>query len=168
MSQTVTYKTEYKSLNDIKSVIDELISKGTFGKNAKVVVKGQPGFDTGVYYYNDSAKKDNIIFRIKDGGDQYFTEGFYDKGFAIARDPKTGNIELVFDYNSGRDASTQKITDQVKKHVDDMLKAGTDLANTERSLGNILDNMQVNKTSETSWEVEGELSPEVLKSLLGQ
>jgi len=30
MSQTVTYKTKYKSLNDIKKVLDELIAKGTW------------------------------------------------------------------------------------------------------------------------------------------
>lgn len=168
MSQTVTYKTQYKSLNDIKKVVDELIAKGTFGKNAKVVIKGQPGFDTGVYYHYEPQKKDNIILRIKDGGDNYFTKGFYDKGFAIARDPKTGDIELVFDYHSGNDTATQKITDQIKKHIDDMLKAGSDLEATQRSLAPVLDNLQVNQTSETSWELEGEISPELLKSMLGQ
>lgn len=166
MSQTVTYKTEYKNLNDIKKVIDELISKGVFGKNAKVIVKGQPGFDTGVYYHYTPEKKDNIIFRIKDGGDNYFTKGFYDKGFAIARDAQ-GNIELVFDYNSGRDEDTNKVTENIKKNIDDMIKVGTDFIDTQKAVGDILDNMQANKTSETSYEIEGTIPEHVLKSILG-
>ncbi len=166
MSQTVTYKTEYKSLDDIKRVIDELISKGVFGQNAKVVIKGQPGFDTGVYYHYEPDKKGNIILRIKDGGDNYFTKGFYDKGFAIARD-KDGNIELVFDYNSGRDAETNKVTEQIKKHVDDMLKVGTDFLDTQKSIGDLADITRADKTSETSYEIEGTISAEKLKSILG-
>jgi len=127
----------------------------------------EPGFDTGAYYHYEREKKDNIIFRIKDGGQEYFKEGFYDKGFAIARD-KDGNIELVFDYNNGLEGSAKQVTEQVKKHVDDMLTAGTNLESTQRSLGDVLDNMRVNKTSDTSWEIEGEISPEQLKSILGQ
>ena len=167
MSQTVTYKTEYKDMNAIKKVLDELVGKGVFGKNAKILVRDKNGLDTGVYYYNAPEKKENIIFRVKDGGGEYFKEGFFDKGFAIAQDDD-GNIELVFDYNSGRGADTQKVTDAVRKHVDDMLKAGTALIETQKNMKDTLKGMKVNKKSETEWEIEGEVTPEQLKALMGR
>lgn len=169
MSQTVTYKTKYKSLNDIKDVLDDLVGRGVFGKNAKILERDDDGnMDTGVYYHYDQPKKKNIVFRIKDGGGEYFTEGFYDKGFAIAQDPQTKDIELVFDYNSGRDAKTEKVTEAVKKHVDDMIKTGVLRESFVRNTKDILKNMKVNNISDTEFVIEGELTPEQLRAILGK
>lgn len=167
MSQTRTYQTEYRDLNAVKKVLDQLIQQGTFGKSAKVVVKGDPGFDTGVYYHYEPEKKQNIIFRIKDGGQEYFKEGFFDKGFAIAKDPKTGKIELVFDYNSTLDKNAQKVTEQVKKHVDDMLKTGTIAEEAEAKIRESgAENVNVHHESNTRTVIEGEFTAEQLREII--
>lgn len=161
MSQTITYKTKYKSLNAIKKVIDKLAGQGSFGAGAVVHAKGEPGFNPGLF--NPGPDYD-IIFVVRGAqNSEFFKEGFYEKGFAIAINKKTKEISIVYDYRS---SSRGPATEATRKKLEQMIEAGEMLNKVVENLKDKMQGMKVQQNSETEWVVEGEFTEEQLKNFL--
>lgn len=163
MSQSITYKTKYKSLNSLKKVIDDLAASGAMGKSVEVKSVGEPGFNTGLFR---PGPNEDIIFvvRDRDPNSKFFKEGFYEKGFAIARDKKTGEIKIIYDFRYGSDA--EKVTKGIREKLERMIEAGDTLNKATKALGQSI--TKVKKTSDESWEIEGEFTAEEIKNMMAK
>jgi hypothetical protein len=167
MSQSITYKTKYKSLNSLKKVLDGLAAQGALGEDVEVVAKGEPGFNTGLFRETGN---DEVIFTVRDksADPKMFKRdgGFYERGFAIARDKQTGDIKIIYDFQYGSDA--EKKTKAVREKIERMIEAGDTLNKTVTNLKDKMKNMKVTKNGEEEWTIEGEFTPEQLKNILGK
>jgi len=165
MSQTITYKTKYKSLDSILKVVDELAAEGKFGKQTQVQVKGDKDFNPGLFRPRDP--NEEVVIVVRDHSNEMFSRegGFYEPGFAIAINKETKEITIVYDYNSG---ANEKTTVEIRKKLEQMIEAGDTLNKVKTNLGGQSESMTVNKTSDTEWSVELEFTPEQLKNFMAK
>ncbi len=162
MSQTITYKTKYKSKNAIYKAVSKVIEMGTLGKNAKIVTHDPPVSSDGLFRPSNPDEK--IFMTIRGGDPKFFDEGFYEKGFAVAYNEKTGEITIVYDFRYGSD--NEKVTEATRKKLEQMIESADLLNKVNENLFGKSTGAKVDIKSETSWVAEGEFTPEQLEAIL--
>jgi len=172
MSQAVIYPSKFKNLAKIKAHIEKIIKEGkVFGRNAKMTMKGQPGFSTSGWYKID---KEKIIMIIKSEdaekgifGSEEAGEVLYrgQEGFAILYDPENKespiSIAVETEYKEADDPKVNRLRKLIEKHIDSPIKKQA-LRDKLQAAG-----IRIVDKPDGGWIAEGEIPAEMLAGIKG-